>query len=39
LRAWAAYLDGINDSGDDWMFEDEGPTLVATFAKALGNLA
>ena len=26
-------------SGEAWMFEEEGPTLVATFAEALGNLA
>jgi hypothetical protein len=39
LRAWAAYLDGFNNSDDAWMFEEEGPTLVATFAQALGNLA
>jgi len=41
LRAWAAYLGEIGNSGEGWMFEEEGPTLVATFAKALssGNLA
>jgi hypothetical protein len=39
LRAWAAYLGEISDSGEAWMFEEEGPTLVATFAQALGNLA
>jgi hypothetical protein len=35
LRAWAAYLSEV----ETWMFEEEGPTLVATFAEALGNLA
>ena len=34
LRAWAAYLSEV----ETWMFEEEGPTLVATFAEALGNL-
>ncbi len=39
LRAWAAYLGEISDSGEGWIFEEEGPALVATFAEALGNLA
>ncbi len=39
LRAWAAYLGEISDSGEGWIFEEEGTTLVATFAEALGNLA
>jgi len=41
LRTWAAYLGEISDSGEAWMFEKEGATLVATFAEALssGNLA
>jgi hypothetical protein len=39
LRAWAAYLGEISDSGEAWMFEEEGPALVATLAKAIGNLA
>ena len=39
LRAWAAYLGEISDSGEAWMFEEEDPMLVAIFAEALGNLA
>ena len=35
LRAWGAYLRTV----ETWMFEEEGPTLVATFAEALGKLA
>jgi hypothetical protein len=35
LVAWSSYLDEI----DPWMFEERGPTLVATLAEALGNLA
>jgi hypothetical protein len=35
LQGWAAYLSEIKA----WMLEKEGPTLVATFAEALGNLA
>ena len=35
LRAWAAYLSEV----ETWMFEEEGPTLVATFAEALGKVA
>ena len=38
LRVWAAYLEEIR-SDEAWMFEDGGPTLVATFAQALANLA
>jgi hypothetical protein len=37
LRAWGAYLDEIRGD-EEWMFEDGGPTLVATLAEALGNL-
>jgi hypothetical protein len=36
LQAWAFYLD---KSGEEWMLEEEGPTLVSTLARALGNLA
>jgi len=40
LRAWADYLDDLGRSDErDWMLEDAGPKLVATFAKALRNLA
>jgi len=35
LRAWAAYFSEV----ETWMFEEEGPTLVATFAEALGKVA
>ena len=38
LVAWASYLDEIRQV-EAWMFEGEGPTLVATLVEALGNLA
>jgi hypothetical protein len=38
LRVWVAYLGEIRDA-DEWMFEEEGPALVATLVEALGNLA
>ena len=38
LVAWASYLDEIRNV-EPWMFEEEGPTLVATLAEALRGLA
>jgi hypothetical protein len=38
LQAWAAHLNDIRHV-EAWMFEDNGPTLVATLVEALGNLA
>jgi hypothetical protein len=40
LVAWASYLDKIGrHDGEAWMFEGEGPTLVATLVESLDNLA
>jgi hypothetical protein len=40
LRAWASYLGELMNVEDwDWMFDEAGPTLVATLVEALGNLA
>ena len=38
LQAWASYLDEVGQC-ESWMFQEKGPTLVATLAEALGNLA
>jgi hypothetical protein len=37
LVAWASYLDEIREV-EAWMFEGEGPTLIAALAEALGKL-
>jgi hypothetical protein len=37
LQAWAPYLGEIMNA-EEWMFDEVGPTLVATLVEALGNL-
>ena len=37
LQAWAPYLGEIMNV-EDWMFDEAGPTLVATLVEALGSL-
>jgi hypothetical protein len=38
LQAWASYL-GEFMNAEDWLFEEAGPTFVATVIEAAGNLA